>query len=134
MDWNWEDLIAGYNKKHGTKYKNDEEMLKDLYVEQDIGYTKIGSLLGLSPQTVRVRLVNYGISLKGRGGVRNKKGYEWKEIIFGLNPQTMTPMEIAKSLGISYTYAKALINKFGIPSKKMVRGRPWHKQKGGTVK
>lgn len=53
-------------------YKNEYEMLLDLYNHKDWSMEKIAEHLGVNKFTVRRKLVELGIPLKGRGGRRKE--------------------------------------------------------------
>jgi len=51
-------------------YKTDHEMLLDLYNHQDWSMDRIAEHLGVNKFTVKRRLIELGITIKGRGGRR----------------------------------------------------------------
>jgi predicted ArsR family transcriptional regulator len=53
-------------------YKEDHEMLLDLYDNKDWSMEKIAEHLGVNKFTVKRRLVELEIPLKGRGGRRKE--------------------------------------------------------------
>ena len=72
----WNEAISkslkGKNKKHGKdsfSYKDfaDEDLLKKLYIENNLSSVKIAKILNVSYTTVLSRLALYGIDLKEKG-------------------------------------------------------------------
>lgn len=53
-------------------YRSEEEMLLDLYVQQQLSLNAIAKMLGYSAFNVRRRLIFAGVELRGRGGPNNR--------------------------------------------------------------
>lgn len=49
-------------------YDSEEGMLRGLYVDRGLSVSRIGNILGYTPQAISWRLAKYGIKPRPRGG------------------------------------------------------------------
>lgn len=66
MTLDWNGLLL-------PNFTSDEEMLKDMYINQNMSIEAIARKIGVSKQTIRYRLKMYKVSVRSRGGKNHVK-------------------------------------------------------------
>lgn len=112
IDWEW--LTDACNKSINTNYRNEIEMLSDLYAKHT-SLERVGEILGVTGQTVhkRMKLLELPRLSKGWRGL-SKYQVLYRQIE---NPESLTYPQMAKAIGCSIGYVYLLvksIHKWGI--------------------
>ncbi len=102
----------------GPKQVIPEEMLRDLYVEQQLSSTEIATLCGCSSLTVIHRLREYGIPVRGKAEAGMLvRGVEIPENVLRdlYEQQGMSSIQIASRYGCSDVVVRKKLVQCGIP-------------------
>jgi IS30 family transposase len=107
----------------GRYFPIDRAQLIDLYVEQGLTLAQVGHKLGVSPFTVRRRMLEHGIPIRRRG-TRPEHAERYQQPAKVLNrrllverhpKQRMAMTEIARQTGFSDTTLRRFLQIYDVP-------------------
>lgn len=81
-------------------FQSEEEMLKDLYVVQLFSLKELAHIVGYSPWSVRRRLIQHHIPLRGRGGDNRQSGKRKLSHIQLTKLMSVSPAALAVEYGV----------------------------------
>jgi len=128
----WQELVDACNRFWDTDYQNSKDLLEDLYVTRNLGFTIIVKQLGISPGPIKKELRRLGIPIRPRGGsnhVVNKCHIALLNIPTERRIQ-MTSMQLSKETGFGPWYVRTTLKRYGLKYNKFNRGQ----DKKGVIK
>ena len=112
MTIDWYDLTQKYNEKHGTNYKSEREMIKDIYATER-SLARAGDKMIISAGALRIKMQKLGLKTIRKGWIKQTPILN-KILCHQRNHfQSMTRKEIAAEIGCSRNQIKNIFNKYG---------------------
>lgn len=118
--------------KEAAKFLNDENWLKQKYVTENLGFTKISDLIGVNRRTVKLALKRFGIELAESGGSKmmgNPEASKYLNDTIWMYDRYITKDlpsgTIAKEIGVTARIVLNYLKKHGIEKK-----NPWKRSRG----
>ena len=93
IDWPW--VVAQYNRKHGTNFKNE----KDIYLRLLLSPKKLAKHLGVSVTTIYKRMDLHGVKRSHKRGGSNNTTRPFYDAFLAIPENTMKDMT-AKMLAV----------------------------------